>query len=224
MKKAAWTIPFISFIAGYILMSGIIHVPTIETPLIVGSTINDAIIQLSQLNLNAKVINQKIDPDCQEGTIISQTPKPGSRIKPNQSIFLVITKQPDKPIAPNICGLNIDQAKSMLEKQGLKAKFFYIYSQYPKDTCIAQWPNGHDTFNQTKNNCLIAYISANQENLKILPDFRTLDINLIKEKLSSNNIEFIINSSNNGQIVKEQRPLPGSFIDAPKGLKIHLQT
>ncbi len=166
-------------------MSALIHVPTIETPLLVGSTINDAIIQLSQLNLNAKVITQKIDPYCPTGTIISQTPKPGNKIKPNQSIFLVITKQPDKPIAPDICGLNIEQVKNILENQGLKAKFFHIYSQYPKNTCIAQWPNSHEFFNQTKNNCLIVYVSGNQENIKILPDFRNQQINLVKEKLSN---------------------------------------
>jgi beta-lactam-binding protein with PASTA domain len=54
------------------------------------------------------------------GAVIHQNPEPGSKVKENRNIFLVINAlAPEKVKMPNVVDLSYRQAKSTLESQGL---------------------------------------------------------------------------------------------------------
>ena len=54
------------------------------------------------------------------GAVVSQNPEPGSKVKENRNIFLIVNaKAPEKVKMPNVVDLSFRQAKSTLESQGL---------------------------------------------------------------------------------------------------------
>src|SRR5476649_323079 len=100
LKKFLWTLPFICFIAGYLFLTKLYPAKEIETPTVVGKTLQEACTILSHHTLNSRLIALKEDPLLPDSTIISQTPQAGQKIKPNQAVFIVASMQPQKNSAP----------------------------------------------------------------------------------------------------------------------------
>ncbi|MCX6281895.1 MAG: PASTA domain-containing protein [Bacteroidetes bacterium] len=76
-------------------------------------------------------INDSIfDPDKPKGSILSQDPYPGSRVKHNRMVYLTIVSIiPEKTAMPDLKDLTLRQAQSMLESSGLKlGKLIFIKS------------------------------------------------------------------------------------------------
>jgi beta-lactam-binding protein with PASTA domain len=76
-------------------------------------------------------INDSIfDPDKPKGSILSQDPYPGSRVKHNRMVYLTIVSLiPEKTSMPDLKDLTLRQAQSMLESSGLKlGKLLFIKS------------------------------------------------------------------------------------------------
>ena len=76
-------------------------------------------------------INDSIfDPDKPKGSILSQDPYPGSRVKHDRMVYLTIVSLiPEKTSMPDLKDLSLRQAQSMLESSGLKpGKLIFIKS------------------------------------------------------------------------------------------------
>jgi len=76
-------------------------------------------------------VNDSIfDPDKPRGSILSQDPYPGSRVKHNRMVYLTIVSLiPEKTSMPDLKDLTLRQAQSMLESSGLKlGKLIFIKS------------------------------------------------------------------------------------------------
>ncbi len=67
------------------------------------------------------VIDSVFDPDKPKGSILSQDPFPGAKVKKDRMIYLTITSMvPEKTRMPELRNLTLRQAQSMLEAAGLK--------------------------------------------------------------------------------------------------------
>jgi beta-lactam-binding protein with PASTA domain len=76
-------------------------------------------------------INDSIyDPDKTRGSILSQDPYPGSRVKHNRMVYLtIVSLVPEKTAMPDLKDLTLRQAQSILESAGLKlGKLMFIKS------------------------------------------------------------------------------------------------
>ncbi len=62
------------------------------------------------------------------GTVVNQNPEPGFKVKENRNVFLTINAlAPEKVKMPNVVGVSLRQAKTMLESQGLTiGKMTYV--------------------------------------------------------------------------------------------------
>ncbi len=89
-------------------------------------------VQSSPENINYQfnVIDSLFDADKPKGSILSQDPFPGAKVKKNRMVYLTITSMvPEKTTMPELRDLTLRQAQSMLETAGLKlGKLFYIKS------------------------------------------------------------------------------------------------
>ncbi len=76
------------------------------------------------------VIDSIFDPGKPKGSILSQDPYPGSKVKTNRMIYFTITSFiPEKTTMPDLRDLTLRQALSMLESAGLKlGRLLYIRS------------------------------------------------------------------------------------------------
>lgn len=225
VKSILWTIPFFSFLAGYYLINLLYTIPELQTPCVVGKQLPEAVKILSNHNLNARLLAEKEDADLPDYTIVSQTPREEAKIKAHQSVFLVLTRQPEKPQAPHLLGKTSDQIEAALHKKHIRHKCYSITSNHPKGHCFAQYPRPEERLDD---NSLICYMSNGSEKPIIVPDLRGKPLTEVQEFLATHDITPEITGSSRKDIcsvIVEQRPLPGSIVPHNQcgGLNIQLQ-
>ncbi len=168
IKNFLWTLPFISFLGGYFILYNAIHVKEIIAPPVVGKTVEQALTILSHHNLNMRLLAKKNEANLPEGTILRQTPPAGQKIKPRQSIFLVVSKKPPIGIAPDFVNKKLTEINNQLAPTSIRPRIYYVSTVYPSGTCFAQHPQSGEPI---KNNRLLLYISAGDNKPIIWPNF-----------------------------------------------------
>lgn len=211
-------------------MSSLYTHKTIQTPSVVGMSLNNAARILSEHNLNLRILAEKEDPDLPSGTIISQVPVAHSPIKPHQSLFLVTSTTPQPTTSPRLVSHLVDNVEDVLTKKGIKYKLYTLESNYPTGTCIGQWPAAG---NSLDNNKLIAYVSTTNSKPVLMPNLVGRTVPEVADFLTSHEMipQLIHNPSvPDGHIcstcyVTDQRPLAGSLIarNGKNPAHIHLQ-
>ena len=95
-------------------------------------------------NYQYSVIDSIFDADKPRGSILSQDPFPGAKVKKNRMVYLTITSMvPEKTKMPELRDLTLRQAQSMLESAGLKlGKLSYVKS-FDEDAVQNQLFKGH---------------------------------------------------------------------------------
>ncbi len=214
-----WVVPFLSFLAGYQLLRTLSHVEVIEVPQVVGLHMHDAIKTLSSFQLNVRILAEREDADVPEGIIMTQMPVQGTKVKPHQSIFLVITRRPPAPRAPSLYGLVQEEAVAKAREAGIALKMYPIESTYPLDTVIAQ---SSPPLEEIADKTMAVYISSGPCEQRIFPDLRGKKVSEVEKFFQSFaiKVEFrhaiAIDESNHACtecIIRDQRPLAGTFID-----------
>ena len=94
LKGYLWVFPFISFLGGYFFLNSIYHTKGLETPSLIGMSLKEAVVLASAKNVNIRLTEEREDIELPEGTIIAQNPQPPLPIKPNQTLFCVVSKKP----------------------------------------------------------------------------------------------------------------------------------
>lgn len=223
IKNFLWTMPFISFLLGYYCLHQLYTVPSLTIPNVIGKQLPEAVGILSDYNLNARLIAEKEDPDLPDYTIVSQTPRENTHIKSHQSIFLVVTRQPKKTIAPNLIGKPLEAIKTCIDTHHIHGKMYTAPSPYPKGHCFTQFPSPNSPL---KDNFLIYYISSSNKKPVLWPNFRGKSLDLVQEFLQQHNLKPEIQGNREKgtePIITDQRPLPGSIIDLTKEEKPTIQ-
>lgn len=194
----------------------------------IGKNINYAAKVLSEHNLNLRIIAQKEDADLPEGTIISQTPAKQQMVKPQQSIFCVVSSQAQSTHAPYLLNNSINQAHELLKKEKIRNKSYWLASKYPEGTCVAQIPSAQEPLQQQS---MVTYFSTGNKKTVLFPSLKGEPVDDVIEFLDKYNTKPSIQHTRsvdaNHQcincIVVDQKPLAGSLIDLSKPLRIQLE-
>ncbi len=225
IKSFLWVIPFISFLAGYQLLRTLSHVEVIEVPQVVGLHMHDAIKTLSSFQLNVRILAEREDPDVPEGIIISQMPMHGTKVKPHQSIFLVITRRPPKPRAPSLYGLPQDEAAAKALEVGIHLKAYPLESMHPIGSVIAQ---NTMPLQEVSDKAMAVYVSSASPQMRIFPELKGRIVGEVVKFFSSFDIKVEVSHPGaeghdcSSCVIVDQRPLAGTFIDLKKPLTVHV--
>lgn len=228
LKNFLWTLPFVSFIGGYVLLDTMYHQKEIETPALVGKTTEQALAILAKHSLNARLLTHKEDETVAQGTILAQTPLATQKIKHNQSVNLVISTKPKKIKAPHLIGLSIKDIEPLLQKDKIHAQTFYIESNYPHGQCFAQYPIPETDLEQDS---MLIYLSAPKQSMVLVPNLKNKPLQLALEFLKTHNISTEITHVPEALpshlcvncIISDQRPLGGSIITMDQKKPLHMQ-
>ena len=222
LSKLLWILPFISFVMGYQLLNMIYTVDKMTTPNLVGKQLTEAIKITSSHNLNLRIISEQIDADLPENTILTQKPV-HQNIKPNQAIFVVVSKKPQAQIVPNLCGYTEMEIKEILAKSNLKTKNYYLPNMAPKGYCICQTPAADATLNDHK---LLTYISAGSTRWVVMPKLTGLLLTDIKNFLEMHdikiNIKYLSDKYQPANLVIEQKPNVGTIVSLDKLTQVEI--
>jgi serine/threonine-protein kinase len=227
MNKYLWILPFICFLGGYWLMSVVYKTKTLQTPALVGKTVQEALRITANNALSIRLVKEQEDPELPAGTIISQNPLPNTHIKSHQAIQCVISKKTEY-LTPRLMGKKMEDLQSELDTLGISYKIYPIASSAPEGTCIAQDPSP-DTPMSSK--VLQVYVAKSTLQQFLFPDLRQKSIEDVKSFLSSAPV--IVQVSHAFEqpeghsccdcIVSDQRPRPGTIVSLDKEKPIQVQ-
>ena len=228
MKHLVWVAPFISFLVGYSVSYVMLQKKAIETPRVVGKSLQESMEILSKHSLSGRLLRAQDDAVLAEGTVLDQIPRAGLKIRPNQHVFLVIAKKPPKDIVPECVGKRLDTLIAPLKKQGIEVISIATQSYYPEGSCIAQDPWPGSSLTHKKVTCLV---SAGTTKLAIVPDFKGKHALHVQTFLRDHKIQHemfhptIFDTGHHCDrcVITDQRPMAGSIVDLDKSLFFQLQ-
>jgi len=107
----------LKIISNYTHHDNIILVPDFKKVCV--DSVDEFIFQ-QQANLQYQIIDSIYTSEFPKGAVIEQDPVPGSKVKPNRTIYLTVTaKGKEKVAMPNLIDLSLKQATTILETYGL---------------------------------------------------------------------------------------------------------
>jgi beta-lactam-binding protein with PASTA domain len=115
----------------------------VTVPTLIGKTVNDATVALTQAGLNLKVEEgRRPDPKVAAGQILSQEPQPGISTRRERSVKVWVSSGPRATIVPALIGESERTAQLRLQQDGfeLAALSEVRTGEYPTDAVIAQTP------------------------------------------------------------------------------------
>ncbi len=228
VSRIAITIPFLGFLLGYFVTHWLMQKDEVATPNVIGKSLQESVVVLSQNNLSVRLLHEQEDAVLPEGTILDQIPKPYQKVKPNQNVFVTVSKKESLMQVPDFYGHQKDEVVIMAEKRGIELRAFFVASNLPKGRCIAQNPQSGAIFERKR---ITAYFSDGQTSLCVLPSFKDQAVTDAEEFLKLNNIkaeivhdkEEVSDHQCSSCKIIDQRPLAGSIIDLSHKITVQLQ-
>jgi len=227
-KYLLYFFPFFSFAIGYYLAHRIVKNTEIIAPTIVGEKLNDALRTTSNLGLNLKLLREKEDVELPEGIIIDQSPAAGKKIKPNQHLFVTVSKKPNKIVAPILEGQKYEEVLNTTKKLRTNLEIHWLESSYPQNICLAQYPKPNKNIGKKQ---IVSYLSSGKNGYSIFPNLKGKSLSEAKIFLETEGINVeIIHGKNITQnhscekcIVRDQKPVPGSIVNVKKKIFAQIQ-
>lgn len=174
---------------GYFMLSGNISDSSskeeISIPDINGMTLEDATKALEKVGL--KIVDGGTEKsDEPEGTVINVHPKVGTKVKKDSEVRVILSAGETKINMPNIIGSNIEDAKTVLSKNGLEN--YTIEEQYSDSVdyndVISTDPSANEEV--TKDTKITIYVSLGKKiSYVTVEDVTGLSENAAKSKLES---------------------------------------
>lgn len=112
----------------------------VDAPKITGMTPEQAKEVAEKKGLNVAQSESQYSDTVDEGLIISQNPAEGQKVPAGGTIEYVVSRGPKTTKAPNVIGMDVDQAKEELQKAGFGVDVNEEYSDKPEGTVFKQNP------------------------------------------------------------------------------------
>lgn len=169
--------------AGNFGMGGEIEIPDLS-----GKTVSEAEAELEELGLVLEEGDMVYDSEYDEGEIVSQTPKAGTKTKKGKIITVSISKGSKEGTVPNIIGKSYEDAVYLIKEYGYEVGEVTIgESTMPKDTVIDQTPAAGK---EAKEGTVIKFVvSAGGEGEVVMPKVVGMSLEKAKAALKDAGLE-----------------------------------
>lgn len=228
VSRVAIAIPFLGFLLGYFVTHWLMQKDEVVTPNVIGKSLQESVGVLSRNNLSVRLLHEQEDAVLPEGTVLDQIPKPYLKVKPNQNVFVTVSKKESLMQVPDFYGHQHDEVVAAAERRGIELKSFFVASKLPKGRCIAHQPQAGAVFDRKR---MTAYFSAGQSSVCVLPSFKDQPVKEVEEFLKLNNIGIDVlhdhgvpsdHQCSSCRVI-DQRPLAGSIVDLTRKITVQVQ-
>jgi eukaryotic-like serine/threonine-protein kinase len=209
-----------------VLPIGVGRSPNLEVPDVTGRSLAQVQAILKEKDISYQVKEQRYDAVWPEGFVVTQDPPAKGFLRPNQVIGLVVSKGAEKVTVPSLAGLPAAQARTLLEKSGLRAvPRGTIYSDsIPKDCIQAQDPLPTTVVEQGSAVSLVVSLGP-KEPKQTMPDLSGKTFEEAKELLASQGLILgevvkIPSDSLGAGLVLMQAPQPGFQVASGDTVKL----
>ena len=112
-------------------------------PPVKGQSIELATKTLSSDGFQCEVMDSVFGSNLAPGTVVEQTPREGSKVKPGRTIYVsIVAYSPKMVTVPDFMNVSMRQGVSMFEGLGLKVSIVTVPSEF-KDLVLGAKSNGH---------------------------------------------------------------------------------
>jgi eukaryotic-like serine/threonine-protein kinase len=187
--------------------------PKVDVPDVRGDQATDAVAEITQQGLVAKVVH--VNSDKETGTVTGQDPAPGKRVDKGTKVRINVSQGP-KPVAiPPVVGVPYEQAAAELQGAGFAVARRDVDSHDPKGTVVQEDPPANSL--AAKGSTVTLYVSKGPTQ-SVVPDvssfqradaIATLRNSGFKVAVEENDVQ---DPSLDG-IVLSQNPAPGTSVD-----------
>jgi serine/threonine-protein kinase len=202
----------VSSLSGYITFKVLSSILTVEVPDVTDRSVQEAKESLESIGLTLTVGSEEFDLGVPEGHVITQDILPGSGIRGHGIVNVVVSKGPEVHLIPSMIGETLKSAKKIFRKERLALeKTIMVHSdEVRKGRIIAQRPAPEEWTGQS----ITLVASAGPYNvIYYCPFFQGMlkdDALMLASELDLD--VKLGGSSEDAQIVVEQRPQPGAEI------------
>lgn len=220
---------FVGLLSGYLAFKVLSFSRTVEVPDLRGKTLVEANGLLIKNGLHLKVEGEDYDPVITPGLIVRQDVPAGNKVKERRGIKVFLSKGPKVWTIPELVGLTVEEAESVLSASGLRvARIIRLHSNTVENgRIIAQRPNPDEIsesapqdVDRRRGLSLVVSLGPH-ETIYYCPDFsgRNRDEAMgLAEKLG-----LVPQLAGSGETVRSQRPRPNSPIKTGETLYLHLE-
>lgn len=122
------------------------HTVSIDVPNLRGINMEAAAEKLDEAGLRYEIIDSVYAPDLKKDAVTEQDPLPGSKVKPNRIIYLVVNSLGTPKVKiPRLVDMSFTLAKALLKSNGLVlGDVEYKYDEIGHNLVISQKMNGRD--------------------------------------------------------------------------------
>ncbi|MEU3410617.1 Stk1 family PASTA domain-containing Ser/Thr kinase [Streptomyces sp. NPDC006658] len=199
--------------------------PKVQVPDVRGAQFDQAETQLKEKGFD---VEKKLEvSDRTPGVVIDQTPEPGLNKEKGTTITLTVAKPEEKIAVPDVAGKSCDEAKAVLQAQGLVPSCTDTAVTDPAQNGKAQNTNPPAGQQVVKNTNVVINVGKAQPQQSAVPRVvgqRVKDAKKLLQQAGFNNIGFAEGSSgDDNAFVTQQDPQPDSTAD-PNATTVTLTT
>jgi beta-lactam-binding protein with PASTA domain len=214
------------------------HGQALSVPEFIGMSMDEARKIADQKQMHCVVTDSEFIQSQEPGTILTQNPSPGTKVKVNRSIFVTINSiNPEKVPMPNVVGVSVRQAEAVLHSNGLRLGYKRYFPDVAKDYVLQQLYRGREIARGTKiikgsSIDLVLGLGLGLSKEKItVPDLKQLTRLEAQEVLSSNYLNFDAMIYDNSvetyqdslkAVIWKQNPAYGSTINVGSSITVWL--
>ncbi|MGI8479256.1 MAG: PASTA domain-containing protein, partial [Gaiellaceae bacterium] len=184
--------------------------PEVSVPSLVGQLRDSAVAALTQIGLDAQVV--EVNSDRDEGTVVAQSLAPGTVVVEGTRIRINVSKGPKPVIVPNVVNQPYEQAALELRRNGFGVTQVDVASDLTEGIVVDQDPSGDSE--ATRGTTVTLSVSKGPSTVAV-PDVTTQDVTIAQTTLENAGFrtrvvfEDIEDSSFDGLVIS-QDPVGGS--------------
>lgn len=131
-------------IAAFLVLKFAFSREGVVVPDLTGKDVVAALESANKLGLSLKIVDRSFNASAPTNQVVSQEPKPGSWLKPEGAIRVVVSRGMGEAPVPSVRGLPWREAKGVLERYGLRlGEVTRVHTErVARDSVIAQSPPG----------------------------------------------------------------------------------
>jgi len=191
-----------------------------------GKHVVTALELLSDLSLNTKVRGMEYNSEIPIHHVISQDPKPGFEIKPGRDVRITLSRGPESVVVPSFKGLTLNQARIVMDENGLAAgNVAHVYqNRSGAGIILAQTPASGKTIHREQPVDLLVSLGRRPEDF-MMPDLSGLSIGeavqrMEKAQLALGNVVSVTVPDRPVNKIIDQTPAPGHRVFAKDTVRL----
>lgn len=137
----------LGIVSGHLTFQLLSFSRTVVVPDLRGKGMMDADDILRGKGLHIRLEGEDYDTAVPQGNIIRQDILPGSKVKEDREIGIVLSKGPKIQYVPDIVGQPLDRAEAILKEKGIQiSKILYVHAEKTsKNVVLAQRPETNES-------------------------------------------------------------------------------